>query len=93
MKYTITYSCSHEGMVELFGKTAERDRKISFYEKQGVCPECYVEQKKIEAEAKAEKEGLKETEVSYREYKLNYPNAKSVPGSYNGITKKIKIYI
>lgn len=93
MKYDITYSCGHEGRVELFGKTSDRERKIYWYESSAVCPECYADQKKIEAEVKAEKEGLKETEVTYREYKLNYPNAKTVPGSYNGATKTIKIYI
>jgi hypothetical protein len=92
-KYYVNYSCGHEGRVELYGKGADRERKIAYYEKYGVCPECYKEQKRIEAEAEAEKNGLKETEVSYREYKLNYPDAKTVPGSYNGETKTIKIYI
>ncbi len=93
MKYTITFSCGHEGTVELFGPNKDRERKLEWYRKQAVCPDCYKEQKAIEAEVKAEMEGLKETEVSYREYKLNYPNAKTVPGSYNGETKTIRIYI
>lgn len=93
MKYDITYSCGHEGRVELFGKTEDRERKIAWYKSNGICPECYKEMKKMDAEIEAEKTGLKETEVTYREYKLNYPNAKTVPGSYNGETKTIKIYI
>nr|DAL08165.1 MAG TPA: pepsin inhibitor [Caudoviricetes sp.] len=41
MKYDITYSCGHDGTVDLWGKGAERERKISFFERCGLCPECY----------------------------------------------------
>lgn len=41
MKYDITYSCGHAGTVELFGKGAEREKKIYWYENSGMCPECY----------------------------------------------------
>lgn len=27
MKYTVTFSCGHEGEVNLYGKAAERDRR------------------------------------------------------------------
>lgn len=52
MKYTIKMSCGHEEEVTLFGKSAERDRKIQYFEKYGLCKECYKqqEQKKIESE-------------------------------------------
>lgn len=39
-KYTITYKCGHAGIVELYGKWNERERKIERY-KNHVCPECY----------------------------------------------------
>lgn len=44
MKYDIIYSCGHEGTVDLWGKGAERDRKISFFERCGLCPDCYKAQ-------------------------------------------------
>ena len=40
-KYYVTYSCGHEGTVELFGKETDRQRKIEWYESEGLCPECY----------------------------------------------------
>lgn len=49
-KYSITYSCGHEGTVQLFGKNEERDRKIKYYEEFGLCPECYKKQKQEENE-------------------------------------------
>lgn len=51
-KYSITYSCGHEAVVELFGKVAEREQKIAYFEKSGLCRECY--KKKMEEAAKAE---------------------------------------
>ena len=48
-KYDVTYSCGHTGIVELFGKNSERERKLKWYE-EGVCPECYKTQKRVEQE-------------------------------------------
>lgn len=53
-KYDVTYSCGHEGTVDLFGKTSERERKLAWYESTAVCPECYKKQQR----EKGEKEGL-----------------------------------
>ena len=47
-KYNITYSCGHEGTVQLFGKSEERERKIKYYEEFGLCAECYKKQKQEE---------------------------------------------
>jgi len=47
-KYDITYSCGHKGTVELFGKTSERENKIAWYERDGLCPECYKATKRAE---------------------------------------------
>lgn len=49
--YTIKFSCGHEGVVSLFGKCSERERKIRWYEEEGVCSECF-KQKKMAEEAK-----------------------------------------
>lgn len=54
MKYTIKMSCGHEETIALIGHHEERDRKIKFFETEGLCKECY--RKKMEADA--EKEGL-----------------------------------
>ena len=47
-KYNVTYSCGHEGTVQLFGKADARDRKIKYYEEYGLCSECYKKQKQEE---------------------------------------------
>ena len=47
-KYNITYSCGHEGTVQLFGKSEERERKFKYYEDFGLCTECYKKQKQEE---------------------------------------------
>lgn len=48
MKYTVTFSCGHEATVDLFGKTSERERRIAWYEKEGICPDCYRKMKEDE---------------------------------------------
>lgn len=54
-KYQITYSCGHEGEIQLFGKMSERDRKIAWLEREGLCPECYKAKKAAEREEAAKK--------------------------------------
>lgn len=53
MKYDVTFSCGHTATVELFGPGKERERKISWYETHGECPECYKARKQAEREANA----------------------------------------
>lgn len=43
-QYDITYSCGHGGVERLFGKHAERERRIAYLEKHGLCPECLKRQ-------------------------------------------------
>lgn len=66
-KYNVEFSCGHTEMVELFGKEADRQRKIAWLEKEGLCPDCFKAKKAAEhkaendaAKAEAEKEGLPE---------------------------------
>ena len=53
-KYDVTMSCGHVQTVQLFGKETDRDKKIAWFEKHGLCTECYKAQKEAErAEATA----------------------------------------
>lgn len=40
-KYNITYSCGHTETVELFGNQNERFRKLAWMEINGLCSQCY----------------------------------------------------
>lgn len=51
MKYDVKFSCGHTATIELFGPGKERERKISWYETHGECPECYKARKQAEREA------------------------------------------
>lgn len=46
MKYTIQMGCGHEDTVELFGKDADRQKKIEYFKEKGLCKSCY--RKKME---------------------------------------------
>lgn len=83
MKYDVTFSCGHTQTVQLFGKSADRARKIDFFEKRGVCSNCFKEQKEIEDSI-----DCKEVEMSYKDYKTDYPNCKTKAGSYDGEKKQ-----
>ena len=62
MKYDITYSCGHQGEVDLFGKSRDRERKVKYLET-CICPACQA--KKIKKEAKDA--GLPELEGSEKQ--------------------------
>ena len=48
--YEITYACGHVADVQIYGKAADRERKIAFLER-GICKECWrAEQSRKEAE-------------------------------------------
>lgn len=87
-KYNVKFSCGHEDVVELFGKTTERERKIEYFKNYGVCSCCYKEQKETEKSI-----GCEEVEMTYKQYKTEYPNFKTKSGSYNGTTKTIVVYV
>nr|DAT67045.1 MAG TPA: Integrase [Caudoviricetes sp.] len=51
-KYSYSYACGHgTGSVSLFGKSADRERKLAWYEQNMVCPECYKKQQAAADEA------------------------------------------
>lgn len=45
MKYEVKMSCGHTETVNLFGKDADRKRRIEYLENYGLCTECYKKQK------------------------------------------------
>ena len=66
MKYEIEYACGHTGTVQLFGKTADRERKVKWLETQ-ICPACEKKERQeryaaeaAEAQQKADELGLPE---------------------------------
>ena len=69
MKYDITYSCNHKGVVDLGGKEKDRDGMIRWYESKGLCPACYkIKKAQMDAE-KMEKE--REILAHFRPCELN----------------------
>lgn len=76
-QYKVNYSCGHAGIVNLFGKCTEREQKIAWYEKQGLCPECYAREKEAAREAlrnaaKAQAQELKLPELEGTEKQVNW---------------------
>lgn len=49
-KYTVTYKCGHTAEVQLYGKEAERQRKIAWYATIN-CPDCEASEQRAKAEA------------------------------------------
>lgn len=50
-KYTINFHCGHTAEMYIEGSTKDKERRIAYLEKYGVCPACY----KKEQEEKREK--------------------------------------
>jgi hypothetical protein len=49
-KYNVTFSCGHTETKELFGKHTDRERKIKWFEEEGLCSECYKKHMQEERE-------------------------------------------
>lgn len=86
-KYEINYSCGHTATVQLYGPTKERERKIAWFEREGLCPECYAAQKDAENAA-----GCSERVMLYREYKQDWSWLKTKRGSYDAESKTVTVY-
>lgn len=41
---SVTYACGHTGSEQMFGPGRERDRKVEWYARSKLCPECYAKQ-------------------------------------------------
>lgn len=87
-KYTVKFSCGHTCVIDLYGPEKDRKRKIEYYERLGICQDCY------RAEREAEKaEGCVEVEMLYREYKSDYADYNTKSDSYDQVKKTIIVYI
>lgn len=86
-KYTINYSCGHTGELQLYGKYKDRENKIEWLEREGLCPECY-QQMLYDSYTECHKETL-----LYRDYKNKYPECKVVKDSYNPDDKTIVVFV
>jgi len=42
--YNVTYSCGHEGELQLYGPHKERERKLDYFRKHGLCKACWAAQ-------------------------------------------------
>ena len=42
-KYTVNFACGHTATITLFGKIKDRDAKVAYFERCGLCPQCYKE--------------------------------------------------
>ena len=89
MQYTIKHTCGHESERQIYGTNAhgERDRKAAYHES-FPCPAC-------SAKEKASRGGveIEEIKMHYSEYKNNYADCKTKPGSYDGNEKTIIVYV
>lgn len=78
MKYDVTYSCGHTATIQLYGSTAEREHKIAWMEREGLCPDCYREQQKEENARKAKEalEGIELPELTGTQKQIAYAMSK-----------------
>lgn len=83
-KEIVTHSCGHTVTHDLYGKHADRDRKVAWLETVP-CQECSA---RAAAGPNAE-----EVEMSYREYKTKYADCKTLPGSYDANAKTIVVFV
>jgi hypothetical protein len=67
MKVNITFSCGHEGTIDVFGKSEERERKIKYLKEFGLCSACYKAEKQAEEKSFAEKYELPELQGSEKQ--------------------------
>lgn len=85
-KYNITFSCGHEEERDMLGKSIDRERKVKYFEEEGLCSKCY-NQKKREQLSKDHVV----IQMPYGEYKERY--FLYFTGEYDEETKNIEVYI
>lgn len=86
--YDVNYSCGHKGRLNLIGPGRDRESRIAWLEKEGLCPDCYTKSLHDKASQKNY-----EMKVSYRDYKNIYSSYNTKKDSYDSQDKSIIIYI
>ncbi len=90
MLFTIDHVCGHCADHQIYGTNTHGEREIKAEKlAKTLCPECYAKQQASQNEGHA----VEEKEMSYREYKTDYPNNKTKPGSYDSKYKTIIVYV
>lgn len=92
-KATVTCTCKKCGKTFTKTKICYNRREANDWEAWAeshfdTCPDCYAEEKQAKYAATHVYK-----EMHYGEYKRNYSDCKTVPGSYNSKTKTIKVYL
>lgn len=88
MKYEVKMSCGHTETIQLFGKCADRERKIEWLERYGLCEECKKEQaaKEIKKSRRSRTSGIRRIRKADR---LGSKNQKRIHAeSKRGLRKK-----
>lgn len=72
----VVYSCGHEGLLYVSGKSADKQEKIEWAERDGICPACYAKMKHEEREEARKEEAQKNgfPELSGSEKQINWAN-------------------
>ena len=87
MKYEVVYSCGHTGTEQIYGSAKDRERKLWWYANRAICPEC------TKAEAIKAAGDCDQVTMSYRQYKTEYADCKTVPGTYDAAEKIITVLV
>lgn len=86
-KYSIVFSCGHEERIELLGPVKDRERKIAYFQEQGLCSECYRKQRQA-------KQRIKPTSrIKYAEYKAKDLIYEAIKDTYNADDKTIEVML
>ena len=72
----VKYSCGHEGLLYVSGNSADKQEKIEWAERDGICPACYTQMKREEREEARKEEAQKNgfPELSGSEKQINWAN-------------------
>lgn len=79
-KYIIR-SCGHKENVWLLDDEANNPLSLQ-YHREEMCLKCYLALNHV-----------KEKEMDYRTYKIEFPNCRTKPNSYDPATKRIIVYV
>lgn len=88
MKKEITYSCGHTGVVEVFGGVKAQEKKIRWYETEGLCPECYKKHLGEELATFEQEHKLPDLEGTERQVKWARDIRREVISTFDGNEKK-----